>query len=114
VTREEMVEKVARAIYLARRNRQRVALGYESLPDGAECGGGVAYADAVEAARAALSAIDSENGELREALEECVKAIEAFETNHGKAPTKRLHDAALRGRYTLDAALSSPPVEGKK
>ena len=34
-------------------------------------------------------------------LTEAVAAIEAFEKNHGKAPTKRLHDAALRGRYAL-------------
>ena len=69
---KQMIERVARAIFLRRRNKVRVALGYDPLPDDIAIEErGVNWADAVETAQAALSAITPPNGdEVREALEE--------------------------------------------
>jgi hypothetical protein len=40
--------------------------------------------------------------ELVAALSEIVAAVEAYEKNHGRCPTKRLHNAARVGRFELE------------
>jgi hypothetical protein len=65
-TDSERVEAVARAIFFARRNRQRVALGYEPLSGSEDIPvEGVNWAEALEAARpASLSSIPAQQEEV--------------------------------------------------
>lgn len=55
---------------------------------------------------AALHTLRNESGYhlVHDALAEIVAAVAAYEGNHSKAPTKRLHHAMLAGKFALAKA----------
>ena len=126
-TASEMVEKVARAICASRGGDPDECISGYSWAVGemgrAE-GGSVCHSRNWERyvvqARAALSAIDSENERLREdgLLETVARRVIRELRDHAENISPRLNaypaDMMRREAKRLESALSSPPADGEK